>query len=252
MLTLLIFILFVITFLLLIFKYKKTGLIFLILTFSMFLMTGMGIFSSYILKKLESYPIVTEPNWKKHNAIILLGAGAEKTPEKNIVAPTLLAYSRIYETARLYLSCKKTNNECVVIISGGDALSTGTPEAVVYQNALIALGIKKTDMILESNSMNTYKNAEFTSAILKTKKVDNIFLVTSGIHMKRALLYFSYFGIHAAPSISDYIPPRIFVIPLGYNFAITDFVIHECIGIARFYIYNYFGLNINPKISGAP
>lgn len=197
---------------------------------------GSGIFSFYLLNYLESYPILIHPEWKKRNAIVLLGAGTVKLSEADVVKPTTIAYSRIYEASRLYFSCKKTNAICTIIISGGDALSTGKSEAAVYQDALHAIGIRNADMILESKSMNTYANAKFTSVILQTKQFDDVFLVTSGIHMKRALLYFSHFGIKAVPSMADFIPPKISMIPLGYYFALTDFVLHEYIGIIRFYL----------------
>jgi uncharacterized SAM-binding protein YcdF (DUF218 family) len=226
---------------------KKSLAIFAVI----FVMTGIGLFSSSLLSYLESYSIVSHPIWKQHNAIILLGAGTVKLPDSNEIKPSIMAYSRIYEAARLYTSCKKTNTECKIITSGGDALGTGKSEAVIYQNELNAIGVNQSDIILEPNSMNTFKNAEFTSIIFKSNKFDNVYLVTSGIHMKRALLYFSHFGINAIPAVSDYIPPKIFMIPLGFNFAITDFAIHEYLGILRFRIYNYLGLNTNPAKPGA-
>lgn len=252
MTTLLILILLLITTYLLTRSYVKTGKIISIATLILFILVGIGVFSSYFLTKLESYPPLNHPIWMKRNAIIVLGAGAVKLPEENNAKPTVLAYSRIYEAARLYTSCKATNAECKIIISGGDAQSIGQSEAVVYQNALNGIGVKTADIILEPNSMNTYKNAEYTSAILRENKFDTLLLVTSGIHMKRALLYFGHFGIKAIPAVSDYIPSKLYIIPLGYNFAITDFVIHEYAGIIRFYLYNYFGWNANAADPGAP
>lgn len=243
MITLLLSFLLILTFLFFIGRQTKTGNAFLISTFLLFLMTGTGIILSWCLHDLESFPIQINPVWKKNNAIVLLGAGTVKSKDALSAQPTLLAYSRIYETARLYLLCKKTKAQCKIIISGGDALSTGESEASTYQTALNNLGIENTNIILEKNSMNTYQNAAFTSPILKRAKVDAVFLVTSGIHMKRALLYFSNFGINPMPAVSDSIPSHITLIPLGYNFALTDFVLHEYAGIARFYVYNYLGLN---------
>ncbi len=69
--------------------------------------------------------------------------------------------------------------------------------------------------------------------------------------MKRALLYFGRFGINAIPAVSDSIPPKIYIIPLGYNFAITDFVIHEYAGILKFHLYNYLGWNTTMSAPGA-
>lgn len=253
MTTLLIVLLFMITGYLIAFKHLKAALIVFFITFIFFLTTGFGIISAPLLKSLESpYPILTQPHWKKNNAIVILGGGTVALPMTGIVKPTILSYARIYEATRLYLLCKKTNSICKIIISGGDALALGKSEAAVYQDEFLAIGVINSDIILESNSMNTFKNAEFTGAILKSKRFDNVLLVTSGIHMKRALLYFSHFGIHAVPAASDYIASHISIIPLGYNFAITDFAIHEHTGIIRFYIYNYLGWNTNSASPGSP
>ena len=233
------------------FKPRMTRLVIFCITFIFFLTTGFGVFSSLLLKHLESYPTLSQPHWKKTNAIIILGGGTVSTSLVGVVKPTILSYSRIYEAARLYLSCQKTHATCKIIVSGGDALATGKSEAAVYRDEFLALGINNADIILESHSMNTYKNAEFTSTLIKSMPFDNAVLVTSGIHMKRALLYFSHFGIQAEPAASDFIAPTLSIIPLGYNFAMTDFALHEYAGIIRFYIYNYFGWNANVTTAGS-
>ncbi|MBA2650189.1 MAG: YdcF family protein [Legionella sp.] len=222
---------------------KKTGRYVLALTLFIFYISGTGIPASYLYNRLVHYPTVSNPVWQKQNAIVVLGGGVVKSTEENKVLPTLLAYSRIYEAARLYLSCKKTNAVCKIIISGGDPHATGKSEAQVYQASLLGLSINPSDIIVEPNSKNTYKNAQFTSPILKTNHYDGILLVTSGFHMKRSMMYFSHFGIYALPAVADYFPPKISAIPLGYNIALTDFFIHEFLGIMRFQIYNYFGWN---------
>lgn len=228
-----------------IFNYRKAYIISFLITIIIFLGIGCGIFSSLTLNNLESpSESFTQLHWAKRNAIVVLGAGSVMLSKINILKPTVLAYSRINETANLYFSCKKTGNACNVIISGGDASRTGKPEAIIYQQELLNLGVNNSDIILEQYSTNTYKNAEFTSAILKSKSFDNVFLVTSGLHMRRALMYFSHFGIYAIPARSDYVAPIILAIPIGYNFAISDFIMHEYIGIMRFHIYNYFGWNV--------
>jgi hypothetical protein len=37
------------------------------------------------------------------------------------------------------------------------------------------------------------------------------------------------------------------ILPTGYNFAIADLVVHEYIGILRYYIYNLLGWNPKPS-----
>jgi uncharacterized SAM-binding protein YcdF (DUF218 family) len=252
MMTLFIFFLIIITISSLLCRYIKTSIIFSLAALIVFLAVGSGLIASLLLKPLE-YPYLTSspPRWAKRNAIILLGAGAIRVPAINEIKPTMMAYSRINEAVLLYLACKKSGNQCTVIISGGDALSSGKSEAQVYQGELLGLGVNNADIILESHSMNTYKNAELTSTILKSGQFDRIFLVTSGLHMKRSLLYFSRFGVRPIPVMADYISPFFSIVPLGYNFAITDFAVHEYMGIIRLHVYNYFGWNVKSSLPGA-
>jgi uncharacterized SAM-binding protein YcdF (DUF218 family) len=219
-------------------RYRKTSLVVLVIAIGYFVIIGSGLLPSWLLKGITLPTTSFAPDWGKKNAIVLLGAGTVKL--SHTVQPTMIAYSRLYSAARLYLSCKKSNSQCVIVISGGDASHTGTPEAVAYRNALLQLNINNADMQLESHSMNTYQNAEWTSPILKAGHFDRIFLVTSGIHIKRAILYFSHFGIKSIPIASDSIRPYYSIIPLGYHFAIADFALHEYIGIIRFYVYLFF------------
>ncbi len=253
MTTLFIFILLVIAILLAITKHIKACITTLIFTSVGFLAIGNGFIPSLLLIKLQK-PFVDLPKnqWKSHNAIVLLGAGTIKLPISNAVNPTIIAYARMNEAARLYLECVKSHNKCTIIISGGDALKMGRSEATVYRDVLIALGINSADIELEPNSLNTYKNAEFTSVILKQSQFDQVILVTSGIHLIRALLYFSHFGINAKPALADYLTAQFAIIPLGYNFAMTDFAIHEYLGIARFHSYNFLGWNAAVSSPGAP
>ncbi|HSW93930.1 MAG TPA: hypothetical protein VLJ15_06230, partial [Gammaproteobacteria bacterium] len=112
MATLLLTFLLIITIFLFICRHIKTGNAFLIGTFLLFIMTGTGIILSCCLQDLESFSMQKNPVWKKRNAIVLLGAGTVKSNDTLSPRPTLLAYSRIYETARLYFLCKKTNAQC--------------------------------------------------------------------------------------------------------------------------------------------
>ena len=100
------------------------------------------------------------------------------------------------------------------------------------------LGISQDDFILELNSTDTQTNAEFTKAILKQSSFDQVIIVTSGIHIQRSLLWFSHFNIQAKPVASDYLKPHISMMSLGYNFALTDFALHEYLGIVEVYLYD--------------
>ncbi len=251
---LIILLLFILAIVFAVFKQIRKCVVVLVLTLVCFYMIANGIIPSLLLTNLESpYQKVVEPTFgQNRNAIVVLGAGIAKVPGTDIVRPSLMAYSRIFEGLRLYYVCKSYGHQCTLILSGGDAQSVGTSEALVYKKELFKFNIQESDIQIEPQSLNTYKNAEFTSAYLKKQNFENVFLVTSGIHMKRALLYFLHFGIKMVPMSSDYVVAYPSFFPLGYNFAITDFALHEYIGILRYHIYNWFGWNAKASVAGYP
>ena len=228
-------ILFLCAFLLIAFKYRIT----LIIAFVYIIAISSGLIPNLLLKPLQApFVHLPAPQWKKNNAIILLGGGTVRLPNSNIYFPSALVYSRIYKTAELYFSCIK-QHDCKIIISGGSIENTEKSEALVYERALMKLGISQDDFILEQNSTDTQTNAEFTKVILKQSSFDQVVVVTSGIHLKRSLLWFSHFEIQAIPALADYSKPHLSMMSLGYNFALTDFALHEYLGIVEFYLYNF-------------
>jgi uncharacterized SAM-binding protein YcdF (DUF218 family) len=209
---------------------------------------GSGLIPSLLLETLQSRSVVEDnPAWGERNVIIVLGDGTVRLPGQSIVKPAIMAYSRILEAIRLYTLAKKSDHQCTILISGGDASGTGVTEADNYRAEMMQLGVADTDILLDRRSMNTFQNAEFTDPILHEQRFDKLFLVTSGLHLPRALLYFSYFSIYPKPCVADYIVPPMSILPTGYNFTIADLAAHEYIGILRYYIYNFLGWN--PSVS---
>lgn len=242
--TLFVFLLILICILLNLFNYKKTCLLAGSILIVVYLVIGNGFLPAYLLHRLQSpYRQSVPINWKKTNTIMLLGAGTSKDPKSDKVKPSLLAFSRIVQTASIYRECKKNNVSCSIFISGGDPLNNGDSEAKAYQESLVALGINSKNIQLETHSKNTFQNAKFSTYLLKEHPSEQLLLVNSGLVLKRTLLYFSFFNIYPIPIASDYITIPITKYPLGYNFAMNDFAIHEYVGILRFYIYNFLGLN---------
>lgn len=233
----------VISSVLLLCRSRTTALISLLLTTAFYFLIANGMLSKPLLFGLQN--AFTDPpvlKWQSKNAIILLGAGTVTLPVNNEVIPSAFAYSRITKAASLYLSCVKQHT-CKIIVSGGDALKTGRSEAEVYEEVLLQLGVKQADIIIENKSMNTYQNAQFTSKLIKQEQYGMTFLVTSGIHLKRSLLYFNKFDIHAIPVASDYLKSGISLFPHGYNMMLADTAMHEYLGILRFYVYERLGWN---------
>jgi uncharacterized SAM-binding protein YcdF (DUF218 family) len=243
MTTLLIFFLLLFSLVLGVFRYKNACLLSMSAALVIFFVIGNGFLPSYLLHFLQTDKIPRNIDWKKNNTIVILGAGTSKMPAADKINPSFMSFSRLTIAAELYRRCKTNPVSCHILISGGDPLHNGKTEAATYRDTLIALGINATAIQLEPHSKNTFENTKFTSLLLKQQPAGQILLVDSGFSLKRALLYFSYFNIHPIPIPSDFIAIPLTKFPLGYNLAMNDFALHELIGIARFYIYNFFGWN---------
>ncbi len=256
--SLLLIILLIIIFLVLrFFNFHRAKSVVLFATVLLTLLISTGVIPKYLLDKLQQdYAQKPTIQWQDNNAIILLGAGLEKVGstihdvDSNIdsnriysIEPPFHAFGRIHEAARLYNECISTEQQCKIIVSGGDTHKLGTTEAAVYKKSLTDIGINTADIITEPNSLNTWQNAQFTSELLKQGNFDNSVLVSSGLHIKRSQLYFEHFGVRATPIRADYMSAQVTWLPLGYNFALTDFALHEWIGFWRYDIYNMIGAN---------
>lgn len=211
-----------------------------------------GWLPSLLLARLQApYAQRPVPSWGAHEVIVLLGAGTVRLPGAGI-EPTLFAHGRIDEAARLYRDCKTHGGECQVEVSGGDALHIGRAEAQVYGDALVALGVARSDLLLESRSMNTWQNAQFSAPLLRAQEVPHVWLVSSAFHLRRAGLYFAHFGVRATPVRGDWLTARVGWQPLAWNLALTDLALHEYLGVWRYGWYQRMGWNGAATQPGAP
>jgi len=206
---------------------------------------GCGPIPAWLLDGQAVFPSAPPAPWGNQNTIVLLGGGIESIPHASSGSYEAepFAYGRIVKAADLYHSCKASSTDCKIIVSGGDAKRKGSTEAAVYGHVLASLGVRSDDLMLEAKSKNTWQNAQFTSELLKSREGGRTLLVSSGIHLRRSLLYFSHFGQFPIPVRADYFSPAMSLVPAAYNFTMADFAISELIGIARYYLYNVLGLN---------
>lgn len=222
------------------------GRVLMLLALGWLFFAGCGPLTSLLLGNLQGGFAPDVTGWGQRNAIILLGAGTVRGGAGSI-EPSLYANGRILRAAELYRSCKATGAECRVEVSGGDAAKLKQAEADVYAISLGRLGIPRADLMLEAQSMNTFENAQFSKPLLVSYGADKVVLVSSGAHLKRAMLYFAHFAIHAEPVRGDYVNARYDWLPTSENLSFADFAIHEYVGVWRYHLYNAMGWNV-PRI----
>lgn len=111
---------------------------------------------------------------------------------------------RIDIAAQLYLAGRAPK----VLLSGG-ALEGDVSEARGMAHAIRQQGVPETALILENSSRTTYENAAMTEDQLKARGIGKILLVTSALHMPRAMAAFAKQGVVAiaAPAPPQIVPP---------------------------------------------
>ena len=96
-----------------------------------------------------------------------------------------------------------------LIVVSGAALEGKVSEAQAMAHALSQHGIPEEALILETQSSSTYENGLYTAAKLHALNISNVLLVTSALHMPRAMAVFRKQGISAiaAPSAPQIVKP---------------------------------------------
>jgi uncharacterized SAM-binding protein YcdF (DUF218 family) len=97
------------------------------------------------------------------------------------------------EGARLYHQL----NDPWVIASGGTDTRSGrsTPESIPLKQLLLAQGVPAGRILLESASGDTYEQALYLKDLLASHGIQRFILVTSPIHMGRAMATFRAQGL---------------------------------------------------------
>jgi uncharacterized SAM-binding protein YcdF (DUF218 family) len=233
-------------------RWRRTFRVLLVVTALMALAIGCGVVPRQMLQNLQAgYPDELTQAWRPRAAIVVLGGGIQQTPDTHQLQVGPFVYSRIVKGLELYRQCKHAGGACVVILSGGDPEKLGNSEARVYAELLQRLGADSADIVVEGNSMNTWQNAQFCAAWLAAHPQDQVVLVSSGLHVRRGVLYFSHFGVHAAGVRADYEKAPLLPVPLALNFLLTDLALHEYAGLVRYHVYQYMGWNVQAQRPGA-
>lgn len=181
----------------------------------------------------QRYPYVAPADQPKAQAIVVLGgntAGGRKNWFENYEQGK--TWLRTDTAASLY----RAERAPLIIVSGA-AFDGGQSEARMMTNALEQAGIPSADIVQEDHSYTTHQNALYTTQKLHEMNISRILLVTSALHMPRAMASFQKQGITpiAAPS-----PPQI-VVPAEpeFSFWTPDM---RALNASRSIIKEYLGL----------
>lgn len=235
-------------------RWQRLPWVFYGVAFGLFLAASCGPLPAWLLAHLQA-PYAEEPrvDWASRNAIVLLGVGTSRIAGSKQVVPMMLAGGRMVEAYTLYRACKQSGHDCKLVISGGDPVRNGLSEAAAYAGPLLAMGVDRADLLLESRSLNTWQNAQFVQPLLSAYAPQRVVLVSSAIHLARAQTYFAHFGIDTLAVRGDYADVRLTWLPNAWNLTLTDSALHEYLGLQTYRLYNAMGWNAPPPSRyGAP
>lgn len=223
-------------------RWRLVGTTVLSLSVLLWLLAACGPLPRWLLSGLQApFASHSTVDWAQRNAIVLLSAGTERVGAE--LEPSLFAYGRINMAAQLYRSCHTAERDCKVLISGGDPQRHGVAEAIVYGKTLERLGVPVSDQIIEPKSLSTWQNAQFSRPLLEGYQPERVWLVSSGLHLRRGLIYFAHFGMHPEPVRGDVVGATLDIWPSAWNLALTDAALHEYVGVWRYDVYNFMGWN---------
>ncbi|MCD4745677.1 MAG: YdcF family protein [Bacteroidales bacterium] len=180
---------------------------------------------------------------ENYNVGIVLGGGMVTFDKKNDRIIFRENVDRILQAVELY----KTDKIKKILISGGSGslVFNEMIESVILKKYLITIGIPENDIIIDSISKNTHENAVQSSYILKKNYPDsNYLLITSALHMRRALACFNKEGIKPASYCTNKIVGErrfdiyYLFIPKAENFILWENLIHE---VSGYFVYSVFG-----------
>jgi uncharacterized SAM-binding protein YcdF (DUF218 family) len=179
-------------------------------------------------------------------AVVLLGSGnntAENWSGDRYSVLDSIGTERALEAFRVY----RLLDARWIISSGGqpDPEDHDQPAGVVMQTVLTQMGVPAERILIEQQSRTTRDEAVIVAGMLQTLHVEHVVLVTSGLHMRRALAVFRGAGIFAIPAIARETPHTASwlrnVLPTDDGLDESQYVLHEILGLAYYALRGWRG-----------
>ena len=220
---------------LLLWRKKRVGLGLLVASILILWLASTTLVSHRLVTSLEwrHLPVATD-SLPSADAIILLGGAVSAAKPPRVEIELHDAADRVLHAARLYRAGKAP----MIIVSGGALPWLGPyPEAPVAKALLQEWGVPADAILLDSDSRNTYENAMNSKRLAQEHHLKKILLVTSALHMPRAMATFQAAGIRtiAAPTASlvsrGWRPSLLSLLPDASALMQTTLAVKEYVGL---------------------
>lgn len=181
-------------------RWRKIGRWGLVTLIALYWLMALPFVSSALVWALSHgyQSIQTRSEAEGSQALIVLGGGAVTYEESGARLSVLSDASvlRALEAARLY----RLLDPRWVVVSGGPSGPTSEAESVVLKRAMIQLGVPPGRILEEDRSGNTYEEAVNLRGLLAAYEIKHFVMVTSEVHMPRAMGVFRHAGLDPIPS----------------------------------------------------
>ena len=181
---------------------RRSAVVLLLVTIAGLYAASTPFFAGWLSGRLErQYPPVAMAETPDADVIVVLGGttGPAVPPRLD---PDLNSHAdRLMHAADLY----KAGKSKLILVSGGDWRhpSLGRSEATDMRDVLMRFGVPSSAILLETRSLDTRQNAEFSAQMMQQQHLTTALLVTSGIHMPRSMAVFRRTGVAATASATD-------------------------------------------------
>lgn len=175
----------------------------IVLALAVLLAGSNGVLTNRLTQSLEWRNVTTPNALPQAEAIVVLGGATRAQFPPRPAVDVMESGDRVLYAAQLYREKKAP----LVVLSGGriDWKGGGPSESTDMAQLLQAMGVPKSAIVEEPDSLNTYENAVNVKKILQERKIQRVLLVTSAMHMPRSLLIFQKQGINVIPAPTDFL-----------------------------------------------
>ncbi|MEL6656565.1 MAG: ElyC/SanA/YdcF family protein [Bacteroidota bacterium] len=186
------------------FRYYKTARICWGLAIAWLLVVSISPLPVYLAQNRESrYAVLTPETIKLPSNepvhVLVLGAGHSNSPGYTV-------YDRLSETALKRLlegvRCYQELPNCRLVCSGYSSVGY-TSQAETLASAALLLGVSSQDTLLQPTAQDT----EMEARVYSERFSDHhpLILVTSALHMPRALFWFRHYGLDPIPAPTNHL-----------------------------------------------
>jgi uncharacterized SAM-binding protein YcdF (DUF218 family) len=133
--------------------------------------------------------------------VVILGSGSYTAVDwagGRAAVPDPIGLERTAEAARLY----HLIDPAWIVSSGGlsDPRAMSSPPGQTMAEILVRLGVPRARIIVKDQARDTHDESERVKALLPALHVDHVVVVTSAVHMLRAVAVFRAAGIEVIPA----------------------------------------------------